>query len=217
MQWSDGIHLEWSHQQQARALTDQMWVVVSFTGVRGNDLTLGEQHLSGQGSLQVVGRRSRVEDEGMVSRTSGRERHEQESRRQQSGEFLGDHGRRASAGKAERCDAIHRRPVMIKDGSAHVRLRAHRTWKLVTYCGAWPKRFNDLRASCENELMRRYPAHVVHAWIGHSAAVAEAHYLQVTGAVRTPRDLRETRCGRELRANPVLPTGLEPVTFRSVV
>jgi integrase len=46
----------------------------------------------------------------------------------------------------------------------------------------WPKLFNNLRASCETDLMRRYPAHVVHAWIGHSATVAEAHYLQVTDA-----------------------------------
>jgi integrase len=46
----------------------------------------------------------------------------------------------------------------------------------------WPKLFNNLRASCETDLMRRYPAHVVHAWLGHSATVAEAHYLQVTDA-----------------------------------
>jgi integrase len=46
----------------------------------------------------------------------------------------------------------------------------------------WPKLFNNLRASCETDLMRRYPAHVVHSWIGHSATVAEAHYLQVTDA-----------------------------------
>ncbi len=46
----------------------------------------------------------------------------------------------------------------------------------------WPKLFNNLRASCETDLMRRYPTHVVHAWLGHSATVAEAHYLQVTDA-----------------------------------
>jgi integrase len=46
----------------------------------------------------------------------------------------------------------------------------------------WPKLFNNLRASCETDLVRRYPAHVVHAWLGHSATVAEAHYLQVTDA-----------------------------------
>ena len=46
----------------------------------------------------------------------------------------------------------------------------------------WPKLFNNLRASCETDLMRRHTAHVVHSWIGHSATVAEAHYLQVTDA-----------------------------------
>lgn len=46
----------------------------------------------------------------------------------------------------------------------------------------WPKLFNNLRASCEIELMRRHPAHLVHEWIGHSARVAEAHYLAATDA-----------------------------------
>ena len=80
----------------------------------------------------------------------------------------------------------------------------------------WPKLFNNLRASCETDLMRHWPAHCVHEWIGHSARVAAEHYLQVTdadyeaaggtsnpahypahsGAVSghpTPADLHETR------------------------
>lgn len=44
----------------------------------------------------------------------------------------------------------------------------------------WPKLFNNCRASCETELVRQHPAHVVHSWIGHTASVAEDHYLQTT-------------------------------------
>ena len=46
----------------------------------------------------------------------------------------------------------------------------------------WPKPFQNLRASRENELMQQYPAHHVLAWIGHTAAVAQDHYLKVTDA-----------------------------------
>jgi len=46
----------------------------------------------------------------------------------------------------------------------------------------WPKLFQNLRASRETELMQTHPAHVVLAWIGHTAAVAQSHYLQVTDA-----------------------------------
>ena len=45
---------------------------------------------------------------------------------------------------------------------------------------AWPKLFQNLRSSRETELMERHPAHVVLAWIGHTAAVARSHYLQTT-------------------------------------
>jgi integrase len=45
---------------------------------------------------------------------------------------------------------------------------------------AWPKLFQNLRASRETELAATYPLHVVCAWIGNSALVAQKHYLQVT-------------------------------------
>ena len=45
---------------------------------------------------------------------------------------------------------------------------------------AWPRLLSNLRASRETELMQSHPAHVVHAWIGHSEEVAEDHYLMVT-------------------------------------
>jgi hypothetical protein len=44
----------------------------------------------------------------------------------------------------------------------------------------WPKLFHNLRATRQTELAERYPMHVVCAWIGNSAAIAQEHYLQVT-------------------------------------
>ncbi|HQR09582.1 MAG TPA: tyrosine-type recombinase/integrase, partial [Gemmatales bacterium] len=43
----------------------------------------------------------------------------------------------------------------------------------------WPRLFHNLRASCETELVEKYPLHVVSAWLGHSAIIANKHYLQV--------------------------------------
>jgi integrase len=47
---------------------------------------------------------------------------------------------------------------------------------------AWPKLFQNLRASRETELAATFPLHVVCAWIGNSALIAQKHYLQVTDA-----------------------------------
>ncbi len=44
----------------------------------------------------------------------------------------------------------------------------------------WPKLFHNLRASRETELAAVYPLHVVCAWIGNSALIAQKHYLQTT-------------------------------------
>ena len=46
----------------------------------------------------------------------------------------------------------------------------------------WPKLFHNLRASRETELAATYPLHTVCEWIGNSARIASAHYLQVTEA-----------------------------------
>lgn len=46
----------------------------------------------------------------------------------------------------------------------------------------WDKVFQNLRASCETELMKRHEIHVVAAWIGHAPRVALRHDLQVTAA-----------------------------------
>ncbi len=46
----------------------------------------------------------------------------------------------------------------------------------------WTRPFQNLRASCETELARKFPIHVVCAWIGNSPKVAAKHYLTVTDA-----------------------------------
>lgn len=43
----------------------------------------------------------------------------------------------------------------------------------------WPKLFHNLRASRQTELSAEYPVHVVCAWMGNSALIAQKHYLQV--------------------------------------
>lgn len=44
----------------------------------------------------------------------------------------------------------------------------------------WEKLFQNLRASRATELVKDHPQHVASAWLGHSVAVADAHYWQVT-------------------------------------
>ena len=44
----------------------------------------------------------------------------------------------------------------------------------------WPKLFINCRSTRRTELQRQYPDHVINKWLGHSSAVAERHYLQVT-------------------------------------
>ena len=38
-----------------------------------------------------------------------------------------------------------------------------------------------MRSTRATELIEEYPAHVVNAWLGHTEAVAMAHYRQTTG------------------------------------
>ena len=58
----------------------------------------------------------------------------------------------------------------------------------------WEKPFVNMRASCATELAKSYPAYVVTAWLGHSQAVAEAHYWQVTeDHLRKRRRIRRSK------------------------
>ena len=44
----------------------------------------------------------------------------------------------------------------------------------------WPKPWQNLRSTCETELVETFPIQVVCAWLGNSPMVAQKHYLQVT-------------------------------------
>ncbi|MGH7176977.1 MAG: tyrosine-type recombinase/integrase, partial [Tepidisphaeraceae bacterium] len=66
-----------------------------------------------------------------------------------------------------------------RGGNVNLRTRLER---IIRKAGMdpWPKPFHNLRATRQTELAERYPIHVVCAWIGNSAAIAQEHYLQVT-------------------------------------
>lgn len=61
---------------------------------------------------------------------------------------------------------------------------------------AWPKLFNNMRASRATELALEYPAAQCTAWMGHSQAIAEAHYHMVRDedferAASTPMPIKQ--------------------------
>jgi len=47
-------------------------------------------------------------------------------------------------------------------------------------CEPWPRPFHNLRASVATDLTASFPSHVVATWLGHTEAIAEAHYWQTT-------------------------------------
>ena len=107
----------------------------------------------------------------------------------------------------------------------------------------WEKPFVNMRASCATELAQTYPSYVVTKWLGHTEAVAEAHYWQVTedhfrkaaqnpaqqppANSRTEQKPAETPNAKAKKPQqvaasceivpicPVHPTGVEPVTLGS--
>ena len=72
----------------------------------------------------------------------------------------------------------------------------------------WPKLFHNLRATRETELAESYPTHVVCAWIGNSARIAEKHYLQVTDDHfrRATKSAAESAAVGQQKAQQFLPT-----------
>jgi integrase len=65
----------------------------------------------------------------------------------------------------------------------------------------WPKLFNNMRASRATELDALYPSAQCTAWMGHSQAIAEAHYHMVRDedferAASTPIALKQPEKGR---------------------
>ncbi len=63
----------------------------------------------------------------------------------------------------------------------------------------WPRPFQNLRSSRETELAESFPLHVVCQWIGNTARVATAHYLQVT----EEHFQRAAKSGAQALQNPV--------------
>ncbi len=56
--------------------------------------------------------------------------------------------------------------------------------KLIRRAGlqTWPRLFQNLRASCETDLMQNHPIHVVTAWSGNTPKIALGHYFQTLDA-----------------------------------
>jgi integrase len=44
----------------------------------------------------------------------------------------------------------------------------------------WPRVWHNLRASCETDLINRYPLPIVARWLGNSSAIAYKHYVEIT-------------------------------------
>lgn len=75
----------------------------------------------------------------------------------------------------------YRRAAMGPGGWANANLRTQ-FLKILRRAGVapWERLFHSMRASRQTELERTFPRHVVCAWMGNTAAVAERSYLLVT-------------------------------------
>jgi hypothetical protein len=69
---------------------------------------------------------------------------------------------------------------------------------------AWPKLFQNLRASRATELAAAYPEYMAAAWCGHSEKIAVEHYWQIT---EDDWQLAATRLTGEGVLNPVQKAG----------
>ncbi len=94
----------------------------------------------------------------------------------------------------------YRKAAMRPGGWANANLRSQ-FLKIMGRAGvdAWPRLFHSMRASRETELLRKHPKHVVCAWMGNTAAVADRHYNLVTeedfqDATKSP-ETRGTKSG----------------------
>jgi integrase len=74
-------------------------------------------------------------------------------------------------------------PIITRYRESNVNLRTQ-LLRIMTGAGvpAWPKLFQNLRASRATELERDFGGKCAAAWIGHSITVAQKHYWQVTDA-----------------------------------
>ncbi len=76
--------------------------------------------------------------------------------------------------------SVYMLPAFRQRGAA-VNLRT-RLERIIYRAGLvpWPRLWQNLRATRETELSESHPLHVVCQWIGNTARIAAAHYLQVT-------------------------------------
>ena len=133
---------------------------------------------------------------------------------------------------------LSEQPIITRYRDTNANLRTQ-LLRIIKRAGltAWPKLFQNLRASRATELAAEHPGHVAAAWLGHSNTVADKHYRQVTDAdfdralraAKTLQSATETgeldgngqnvesekqldaRISREKRTSRMTPTGLEPV------
>ena len=59
----------------------------------------------------------------------------------------------------------------------------------------WPRLWHNLRASCETDLVQRYPLPVVAKWLGNTSVIAMRHYVDVTDEVFRQAAQRGTESG----------------------
>ena len=130
-------------------------------------------------------------------------------------------------------------PVITRYRDTNANLRTQ-LLRIIKRAGlvAWPKLFQNMRASRATELAREHPAHIAAAWMGHSVTVAAKHYWQMTdedfdragvafslqnapettevnGTVERSESKkpREPHNSRGIQAFKVLPVGIEPTTY----
>ena len=70
----------------------------------------------------------------------------------------------------------------------------------------WPKLFQNMRATRQTELSAQFPLHVVCAWLGNSAPIAQKHYLQVTEQHFAEAIGRGAKSGAALAQHPLATT-----------
>lgn len=87
--------------------------------------------------------------------------------------------------------------------------------KIITRAGLepWPKRFQNLRASRETELLGLYPAKDVASWLGNSIPVAMAHYAMTRAEsfeAATRRGARDAEAHQNAHHSGAITTVQEP-------
>jgi hypothetical protein len=75
----------------------------------------------------------------------------------------------------------YRVAALTERGWANANLRTNFT-KILGRIGVkeWNRLFHSMQASCQTDLEKKHPTHVVCAWLGNSEKVAKENYLLVT-------------------------------------